>query len=112
MPMCRKAAAALRGVGYGAEVIDLRSLSPWDEQAVLASAERTGRLMIVHEENLTCGFGAEIAATVAEKARVAVLVRRVTRPDTFVPSTSPTSSRCCRASSARSKKPRPCWARR
>ncbi len=85
VPMCRKAAAALRGAGYSAEVIDLRSLSPWDEQAVLASAERTGRLLIVHEENLTCGFGAEIAAVVAEKARMPVTVRRVARPDTFVP---------------------------
>ena len=85
MPICRKAAAALRAAGYSAEVIDLRSLSPWDEEAVLASAERTGRLMIVHEENVTCGFGAEIAARVAEKARVPIVVHRVARPDTFVP---------------------------
>lgn len=85
VPMCRKAAAALRGAGYRAEVIDLRSLSPWDEETVLASAERTGRLLIVHEENITCGFGAEIAAVVAQKARVPVLARRVARPDTFVP---------------------------
>ncbi|HUY31423.1 MAG TPA: thiamine pyrophosphate-dependent enzyme [Pirellulales bacterium] len=82
---CRQTADALATVGMETDVIDLRSLSPWDETAVLASVERTGRLVVVHEDNHTCGFGAEVVATVAEKSRVPVAVRRVTRPDTFVP---------------------------
>jgi pyruvate/2-oxoglutarate/acetoin dehydrogenase E1 component len=50
-----------------AEVIDLRSLYPWDVDAVMASVEKTGRIVIAHESHLSNGFGAEIAATVAEK---------------------------------------------
>jgi 2-oxoisovalerate dehydrogenase E1 component len=83
--LCAKAAEALAAAGVEAEVLDLRSLSPWDERAVLASAEKTGRLVVVHEDNHTCGLGAEVLATVAEKARAPVAVRRVTRPDTYVP---------------------------
>lgn len=49
------------------EVIDLRTLSPWDEQAVLTSVRSTHRCLIVHEDGLTAGFGAEIAATVSNK---------------------------------------------
>jgi pyruvate/2-oxoglutarate/acetoin dehydrogenase E1 component len=58
-----------------AEVIDLRTLWPWDRDAVLASAERTGRVLVVHEAVQVAGFGAEIAATLAEHsaARVARL---------------------------------------
>ncbi len=62
-----KAAAALADEGVSAEVIDLRSLYPWDVETVLASVEKTGRLVIAHETHLTGGFGAEIAATVAER---------------------------------------------
>jgi len=54
--------------GDRVEVIDLRSIAPWDKQAVLASVEKTGRCVIVHEDNITAGFGAEIAATVAKDA--------------------------------------------
>jgi len=83
--ICQKAADALDQVGIESEILDLRSLSPWDERAVLASAEQTARLIVVHEDNQTCGMGAEILATVAEKARVPVAMRRVTRADTYVP---------------------------
>jgi 2-oxoisovalerate dehydrogenase E1 component len=83
--LCAKAAAALIEAGVEAEVLDLRSLSPWDERAVLASSEKTRRLLVVHEDNHTCGFGAEVLATVAEKARVPIVVRRVARPDTHIP---------------------------
>jgi pyruvate dehydrogenase E1 component beta subunit len=54
--------------GYDAEVIDLMTLSPFDEQAVLDSVKKTGRAVIVHEAPKTGGFGAEIAATLAEEA--------------------------------------------
>ncbi len=83
--LCRRAADELAEANVEAEVIDLRSISPWDEQMVLASAQKTGRLVVVHEDAHSCGVGAEIMATVAEKASTAVAMRRVARPDTFVP---------------------------
>jgi len=85
VPLCQRAADALEEASIEAEVIDLRSISPWDEATVLASVEQTARAIVVHEDNHTCGLGAEIVATIAEKARVPVAVRRVTRADTFVP---------------------------
>ena len=83
--LCEKAADTLERAGIEAEVIDLRSLSPWDKHAVLASVEKTARLVVVHEDNHSCGLGGEVMATVAELARVPVAMRRVTRPDTYVP---------------------------
>jgi 2-oxoisovalerate dehydrogenase E1 component len=83
--LCERAAEALEKAGIESEILDLRSLSPWDEHAVLASAEKTARLIVVHEDNHTCGVGAEVLATVAEKTRVPVAMRRVARPDTLVP---------------------------
>ena len=50
------------------EVIDLRSIAPWDRERVLESVRRTGRCLIVHEDNITAGFGAEIAAVLAKEA--------------------------------------------
>ncbi|HEX3997660.1 MAG TPA: beta-ketoacyl-ACP synthase 3 [Pirellulales bacterium] len=89
--ICEKAAAAIAaaGQGLGVDLIDLRSIAPWDQDAVLESATRTGKLLVVHEDNLTCGFGAEIVATVCEKASRRVVARRVTRPDTYVPCNFP-----------------------
>jgi pyruvate dehydrogenase E1 component beta subunit len=66
------AAQALGDAGVSAEVIDLRTLWPWDRDAVLASAARTKRLLVVHEAVQVAGFGAEIAATVAEALNVPV----------------------------------------
>ena len=60
------AAGTLEGQGISAEVIDLRTLWPWDRDAVFASVEKTGRLLITHESVSVGGFGAEIAATVSE----------------------------------------------
>ena len=63
---CLRVAEQMAGEGIEAEVIDLRTLWPWDRDAVLGSVERTGRLLVVHEAVAVSGFGAEIAATVAE----------------------------------------------
>lgn len=71
--------------GSSVELFDLRSLSPWDKTAILASVEKTGRLLVIQEDNQTCGFGAEILASVAETVRRPVQMRRVTRPDTYIP---------------------------
>ena len=85
VPLCQRVVTALQGAGATVDFIDLRSLSPWDADAVCASVTRTGRLLVVHEDNLTCGFGAEILATVCERVTTPVRARRVTRPDTYVP---------------------------
>ena len=85
VPLCERAADDLQRAGVDIEIIDLRSISPWDERTVVASAEKTSRLIVVHEDNQTCGFGGEVLATVAERSRFPIAMRRVTRPDTFIP---------------------------
>ncbi|MBN8249737.1 MAG: transketolase, partial [Verrucomicrobia bacterium] len=85
VPLCARVAAALEGAGVTTDLLDLRSLSPWDADVVCESAGRTGRLLVVHEDNHTCGFGAEVLATVAERVTAPVQSRRITRPDTYVP---------------------------
>lgn len=62
------AAEELAVRGIDAEVIDLRTLSPWDKETVLASVRKTGHAVVAHEAVRKCGFGAEISATVAEEA--------------------------------------------
>jgi pyruvate dehydrogenase E1 component beta subunit len=64
---CR-AADALSPSGIDCEVIDLRSLKPWDQDCVLRSVNKTGRLVVVDEAWKTCGFAAEVAATVSSEA--------------------------------------------
>jgi pyruvate dehydrogenase E1 component beta subunit len=87
-PACLAAAETLAGEGVSAEVIDLRSIKPWDEVAVLESVRRTGRLVVVHEASRTCGVGAEVAATAAEKAfrELKAPIVRITGPDAPAPS--------------------------
>ena len=69
---CEQAAEQLAAQGVQAELIDLRTLWPWDKDTVLASVAKTGRLLVVHEAVRVAGFGAEIAATVAEQTDVQV----------------------------------------
>lgn len=64
---CEKAAAVLAGEGVSAEIVDLRSLQPWDKAAVLGSVARTHRAVVVHEAVRAFGVGAEIAATISEE---------------------------------------------
>ncbi len=61
-------AADQLGAATGVDLLDLRTIAPWDREAVLESVQRTGRCLIVHEDTQTAGFGAEIAATVAREA--------------------------------------------
>lgn len=65
--MVHRVLPAAERFGSRVEVIDLRTIAPWDRSHVLNSVIRTGRCLIVHEDNLTAGFGAEIAATVAKE---------------------------------------------
>src|SRR5215469_2506884 len=81
------AADALADEGIDAEVIDLATLKPYDEETILASVTKTGRCVIVHEAARTAGFGAEIAALLAERGLLSLLapIARVTGYDTIVP---------------------------
>jgi 2-oxoisovalerate dehydrogenase E1 component len=83
----RQAAASLEPEGCSVELIDLRTIAPWDSALVAESVARTGRCLVVHEDVLTCGFGAEVAAWVAEHcfADLDAPVRRVAARDNHVP---------------------------
>ena len=77
-----EAAKTLANEGIAAEVIDLRSLWPWDKNAVLDSVNKTGRLIVAHESVAAGGFGAEVVAIVSEKIGAALQgrVRRLGAP--------------------------------
>ncbi|MCL4536797.1 MAG: alpha-ketoacid dehydrogenase subunit beta [Nitrospirae bacterium] len=79
---------ALQAVeGFDAEVIDLMTLSPFDEETIFRSVKKTGRVIIVHEAPKTCGFGAELSATIAEDAMLYLKapIIRVTGYDVVTP---------------------------
>ena len=82
-----EAAEHLANENISAEVIDVATLKPLDAATILASVTRTGRLVIVQEAPLTCGFGAEIAARVAASALTSLLapIERVAGFDTVMP---------------------------
>jgi 2-oxoisovalerate dehydrogenase E1 component len=66
--MVHRSVSAAERFGHRVELLDLRTIAPWDRDAVLESVEKTGRCLIVHEDTITAGFGAEIAAVVAKHA--------------------------------------------
>ncbi|WP_434480220.1 transketolase C-terminal domain-containing protein [Gemmatimonas sp.] len=66
--MVHRCVEAVQPLGASVEVIDLRTIAPWDRETVLASVKKTGRCLIVHEDNLTAGFGAEIAGALVQDA--------------------------------------------
>jgi pyruvate/2-oxoglutarate/acetoin dehydrogenase E1 component len=89
VPVALEAAEQAAGRGWSVEVVDLRTLLPLDTATMLASVRKTGRVVIVHEAPRTCGFGAELAAIVAEQALTSLQapVLRVTGWDTPFPYT-------------------------
>ncbi|MCC7374785.1 MAG: hypothetical protein IT581_09020 [Verrucomicrobiales bacterium] len=85
VPLAMRAQHILSGAGVSVDLLDLRSLSPWDRDGVCESVRRTRRLIVVHEDNLSCGFGAEVLAAVSEALEVPFQSRRLARPDTYPP---------------------------
>ncbi|TDE09950.1 alpha-ketoacid dehydrogenase subunit beta [Jiangella asiatica] len=92
VPVAQEAAD---GAGWGAEVVDLRTLVPWDVATVLDSVRRTGRLVVVEEGPFSGGWGTEIAARVASElfGELRAPVHRVTSPDVPVPYAKPLETR-------------------
>jgi 2-oxoisovalerate dehydrogenase E1 component beta subunit len=89
VPVAVEAAGLAEAKGWSVEVVDLRTLVPLDAATMLASVRKTGRVVIVHEAPRTCGYGAELAALIAEQALTSLQspVLRVTGYDTPFPYT-------------------------
>jgi 2-oxoisovalerate dehydrogenase E1 component beta subunit len=90
-----EAAQQLEEEGISVEIVDLRSVQPWDKEAVLTSVEKTSKAVVLHEDTRTGGFGAEIAATIAEESFESLdgPVKRIAAPDTPVPFSPPLEKR-------------------
>ncbi len=86
-----EAAQQLDSDGVSVEIVDLRSVMPWDKLAVLESVRKTSKVLVLHEDTRTGGFGAEISATIAEEAfeDLDAPVKRIAAPDTPVPFSPP-----------------------
>jgi 2-oxoisovalerate dehydrogenase E1 component beta subunit len=89
VPVALEAAKEAEGRGISIEVVNLRTLVPLDADTMLESVRKTGRVVILHEAPRTCGFGAELAALIAEQALTSLQapVLRVTGYDTPFPYT-------------------------
>jgi pyruvate/2-oxoglutarate/acetoin dehydrogenase E1 component len=88
---CLQAADRLAERGISAQVVDLRTLKPLDEETILAAVRKTGRAIVVHEASRMCGVGAEVASILAEKAFDALQapIIRLTGPDVPPPASFP-----------------------
>jgi len=89
-----EAAEKLQGEGVSVEAVDLRTISPWDQETVLASVAKTGRALVVHEAVRAFGVGAEIAAVIQERlfGKLKAPVRRLGAPFAPVPFSGPLES--------------------
>ena len=89
--MCEACEGAVEASGISADVIDLRTIMPWDKDTVLASIQKTNRCLIVHEDALTAGFGAEIAAVLVSEGfnHLDAPVERIAMPDIPLPHNVP-----------------------
>jgi 2-oxoisovalerate dehydrogenase E1 component beta subunit len=85
--MVYTAEEAAKQVDASVEIVDLRTVMPWDKDAVLGSVRKTSKVLVLHEDTRTGGFGGEIAATIAEEAfeDLDAPVKRIAAPDTPVP---------------------------
>jgi len=85
--MTERCEEAVKEVGRSIELIDLRSIAPWDKSAVLSSVRKTSKCLIVHEDMGFAGFGGEIAATIAQEAFMALdgPIIRLTAPQVPIP---------------------------
>ena len=85
--MCERCEEAVDAMEVEADILDLRTLMPWDKQAILESVQKTNRCLIVHEDTQTAGFGAEISAVLAREAfkYLDAPIERITMPDIPVP---------------------------
>lgn len=85
--MCERCEEAAEETGISADILDLRTIMPWDKEAVLESVKKTNRCLIVHEDTKTAGFGAEISAVISQEAfrYLDAPVERLTMPDIPVP---------------------------
>src|SRR5581483_10344219 len=85
--MLERCMAAAQQVSASIEILDLRTIVPWDREAVVESVKKTHRCLIVHEDTLTAGFGAEIAAVVAHDAfaKLEAPVERIAVNDVLLP---------------------------
>jgi pyruvate/2-oxoglutarate/acetoin dehydrogenase E1 component len=86
-----EAAKQVEDDGVSVEILDLRTLIPWDRDTVLASTQKTSKVLVLHEDTRTGGFGGEIAATIAEEAfeHLDAPVKRIAAPDAPVPFSPP-----------------------
>ena len=91
VPVATRGAALLADDGVAVDLFDLRTIWPWDQQAVLDSVRKTGRLLVVHEAVEVAGFGAEVVSTVVETLGPAAVkaVKRLAAPRIPVPFAPP-----------------------
>jgi len=85
--MCEPCEGAVEDTGISADILDLRTIMPWDKEAIMSSLRKTNKCLIVHEDALTAGFGAEIAAVLASEGfnYLDAPVERLAMPDIPVP---------------------------